>query len=214
MDNQQKDEFISVIASALAELLSDAIEEARSPDSASASGSQPEIAAAPSQGFIPDGGIVMDPPAGLGLEGVDQEEAQIDKGGLQLVGGEVPLGAPSTDLGFLGPGASIDANIIDDDGMPPAPAPPAQIDASGITTGRDPEGGLGQIDAVNEEGRFKVEPELITNAQLAGDLGDRMVDMNKQIQRLMLKMIDSLEDNRKRIIELESRLERDRGYYY
>jgi len=231
MDIQQSDDFVSAIATALAGLISEAIEEAKKPNgneqATPALPGEPQVEAP-----VPEGGIVMEPPSDLDLGLPSSPEAQIEEGG--IADGEAPLGAPSADLDFLGENVQTPPAIIDDsipvaprvdipEGQTridpqvqevPAPEIPDGLPTSSTPTDRDPEGTLGRVDVINEEGRYKVEPEILRNAELTGDLGDRLAETNKQMQALIEKMIDSIEDSRKRITDLESRLERDRGYYY
>jgi hypothetical protein len=173
----------------------------------------------------PDGADVSDPD----VKGIVVEPPP------QFVGGDEPVmlfgSGPGPDM-FVPTDEQPMPNIIADD--PPAapeapePVPPQKVEdpPSGEVLPPPPEAPIdpelppvfpddseATVSESVEDGRYKVDDSVGEIAGLSKELGDKMIESNKQVSRLLMKMVESIEDNRKRIQQIESRLERDRGYW-
>jgi hypothetical protein len=180
------------------------------------------------EGVEPEGADVADPD----VKGIVSEPPP------QFVGGDEPVmlfGSPSQPDMFVPTDEQPMPDIIDVDPPgaevpiePPAaqqpapppegePAPPAPdtppADPLAPMVSNEPDSMESEVEEVAEDGRYKVDDSIAEVARLTKELGDRIIESNKQTSRLLMKMVESIEDNRKRIQQIESRLERDRGYW-
>lgn len=233
MDDQVRDDFVNKIATALAEAMAEAFEKMRSDD---------QRALIPEGGITmePPGNIAdlmqqlpanqqVNPNQPLGLHKDDGEdhiqrlpmpiqdanppgvnmpasapapeeppEPQPQAAPLEFAQGDaIPLGMPPIEAPAEGQGMP---QIIDDNPPPAAPEPP-QVDAP-VPPETLPQGGPEDTSGATED-----------TGQAIDSLGERMIQMNREVERLVEQMVRSIEDHRRRINMLESSLERDRGYY-
>lgn len=125
---------------------------------------------------------------------------------------------PSSDVSeSLGEGAAIfdehvEAFIVEPPADLPIPEVPDRLPPPDLRTfdPEDPTGGLRSVRDVLDGDNYKYEPVLEDLSEAGNNLLDRTKEKGDADARLLQSLADGIEDNRRRIEEVESSFERDR----